>query len=234
MLIITDAHVSEANGNVVRFFAMLKALEQGREDLVFLGDIFDLWISLPRYEEPIQHRFSEWCREAARNRRIGFVEGNHEFYVVQHHRDSFTWSSDWGRREGDTLFVHGDLINRDDHNYLRWRKLTKNALTQCLVRLLPGGPGLAMKLKQKMKKTNKAFRLHLPVQALDEYAIKCYAQGIRNVFVGHFHERYDHAGPSGSGLHVLPDWFSSETITRFQPHQNLLRSTHWQTLLSNE
>ena len=60
IIIIADAHVNEAQGNHYQFFDMLTALEACDHDLIFLGDIFDLWIALPRYESRIHHRFLNW------------------------------------------------------------------------------------------------------------------------------------------------------------------------------
>jgi len=47
-VIITDAHVHPGFGNAESFFAMLTVLESLPVDVVFLGDVFDLWIALPR------------------------------------------------------------------------------------------------------------------------------------------------------------------------------------------
>ncbi|MGD9260629.1 MAG: hypothetical protein PVG44_09290, partial [Desulfobacterales bacterium] len=63
MIIITDAHVSKDQGNYKDFFKMLKSLEKNSQELVFLGDIFDLWIALSRYENDIHRNFIAWCHE---------------------------------------------------------------------------------------------------------------------------------------------------------------------------
>ena len=63
MIIITDAHISKAAGNHATFFRMLASLESHQQDLIFLGDIFDLWVALPRYEDNAQRQFVAWCRE---------------------------------------------------------------------------------------------------------------------------------------------------------------------------
>jgi hypothetical protein len=78
---IADAHISRTQGNVEAFFEMLAALEDGPSDVVFLGDIFDLWVALPRYENEQHRMFLSWCQRQKGHRRIGFVEGNHEFFL---------------------------------------------------------------------------------------------------------------------------------------------------------
>jgi UDP-2,3-diacylglucosamine pyrophosphatase LpxH len=83
MIIIADAHIDEACGNDTDFFRMLHALENNDHDVVFLGDIFDLWIALPRYEKNSHRQFLSWCQEQKSHRSIGFIEGNHEYFVAQ-------------------------------------------------------------------------------------------------------------------------------------------------------
>ncbi|MEJ2365241.1 MAG: hypothetical protein P8017_11290, partial [Deltaproteobacteria bacterium] len=61
--------------------------------LVFLGDIFDLWVALPRYEDDAQRQFVAWCREQKKHRTIGFMEGNHEYYLARNRAQDFSWCS---------------------------------------------------------------------------------------------------------------------------------------------
>lgn len=229
MIVITDAHVSHANGNTDAFFEMLDVLRNWPEEIVFLGDIFDLWISLPRYEENIQKRFLAWC-EQRRALGVGFIEGNHEFYVTRRNGACFSWHSESGHQKGDVLMVHGDLINREDRNYLWWRRLSKNAVMRTFVRFLPGGPKLVHDVKAKMKKTNQAYRIHLPKEALESYGRQCFQRGIKQVLVGHFHERFLFEGENGERLDVLPDWFATQEITNLKASGEL-EIGHWQQVL---
>ena len=123
MIIITDAHISKAEGNHAIFFKMLEFLERNNQDLIFLGDIFDLWVALPRYEEEIHRDFIAWCRKQKSRRTIGYIEGNHEYYLADERELDFTWCSmnAWRRDATGVLFVHGDQINRKDKNYLVFR-----------------------------------------------------------------------------------------------------------------
>jgi len=111
MIIITDAHISEAKGNHTIFFKMLECLERNSQDLVFLGDIFDLWIALPRYEETIHRDFISWCRQQKNHRTIGYMEGNHEYFLASERATDFTWCShdSWLLDDSGILFVHGDV-----------------------------------------------------------------------------------------------------------------------------
>ena len=58
MFIISDSHIDA--DSAPRFFAMLDRLESRPEAVIFLGDIFELWIALPGYEEAHHQRFLDW------------------------------------------------------------------------------------------------------------------------------------------------------------------------------
>ena len=64
MIIIADAHVDDAGGHKADFFQMLRAIEKTNHDVIFLGDIFDLWIALPRYEKDCHKAFLAWCQDS--------------------------------------------------------------------------------------------------------------------------------------------------------------------------
>ena len=142
MIIVADAHVSKDLNNHTAFFEMLEFFENSHHDLVFLGDIFELWVALPDYENDIHYKFIEWCHVQQKYRIIGFVEGNHEYYLASEKAQAFSWcSSDaWCRHESGTLFVHGDRINHHDRFHLAFIKLLKNRMTKFLLNSLTFGP----------------------------------------------------------------------------------------------
>ena len=230
---IADAHLSRRRGNLEAFFHMLAMLGEGPGDVVFLGDIFDLWIALPRYEENCHQRFAAWCRRQKSRRRIGFVEGNHEFFVARAHRRAFTWCTPgpwWQTGEGH-LFCHGDRINRADRAYLAFRMLTKNPVSRAVIRGLPLGPRLAEQVKRDLKGTNQAFRKHLPVAALRSFAEARFRHGARHIFVGHFHRSYHYEGLRGGVLDALPAWYLQGAVSVWRSSDQRLQQGPWQELL---
>jgi UDP-2,3-diacylglucosamine pyrophosphatase LpxH len=232
-VLIADAHVSRSRGNADAFFRMLAALERGPGDVVFLGDIFDLWVALPRYEDDLHRAFLSWCRQQKMDRRVGFVEGNHEFFLAQTHAGAFTWCTQHaGQLDAEgLLFSHGDRINRRDRNYRLFRRLTKNPAAKMLMAALPFGPRLVHHIKLAMKGTNQQFRKNLPVNQLHQFAEACFAQGTTRIFMGHFHHGYHYRGAQGGDLHTLPDWFSQGWISVLPSDRSELLQGHWQGLL---
>ena len=232
MIIITDAHISKANGNHTIFSKMLESFEKTDHDIIFLGDIFDLWIAIPRYEEDIHRNFIAWCHRQKKHRTIGFMEGNHEFYLANERASDFTWccGKSWMQDAAGIFFVHGDQINREDKNYLGFRKLVKNKTSKFILRYLPFGPKIALLIKQGLKKTNSRFRFHLPEAQIKDFAQARFADGANIIFVGHFHRQYLYRNRDSRELHLLPDWFSTQKITVHRSDLNETRFIHWEEL----
>ncbi len=230
MIIITDAHISKATGNHAFFFKMLESLERNSQDLIFLGDIFDLWVALPRYEEKMHRDFIAWCRRQKNHRTIGYMEGNHEYYLANERASDFTWCSmnAWRRDATGALFVHGDRINRKDKNYLAFRKLAKNKISKFIICRLPFGPKITISIKQGLKKTNTKFRLQLPKAEVEDFAQARFAEGVNVIFMGHFHQQYLYRNRDAKELHVLPDWFSTQKVTIYHRNSKEIKSIHWE------
>jgi UDP-2,3-diacylglucosamine pyrophosphatase LpxH len=232
MIIIADAHVAEARGNTAAFFQMLDRLEKSDQDLVFLGDVFELWIAFDRYEEEIHRRFLSWCKARKHRRSIGYVEGNHEYYLADRRRDSFTWVADGSLRQEArrTFFVHGELINRQDINCRVFRKISKNAAARNLARVLPFGPSFVHCLNRGFKNTNQKFRKYLPVDAIKAFADETFRHGVDTIFVGHFHCKYEYSPSPSKTLHCLPAWLQTGEVTVFDESSKRIRHQHWQDL----
>jgi UDP-2,3-diacylglucosamine pyrophosphatase LpxH len=226
LILIADAHVSKARANGPAFFKMLDALAGCDDDLVFLGDIFDLWVALPRYENELHGRFLAWCRQQKQRRSIGYMEGNREFFLAANHADTFSWCSPgpWHCDRAGLLFCHGDQINQKDFRYLTWRKLSKNRIIKAILTGLPLGPALAEHLKRRLKYTNAAFRRRLPVEQFEVFVEARLREGVQTVFAGHFHQAYTHHHPGGAQLHALPAWLGTGCVSRYDTRERLLVS----------
>lgn len=229
-IVISDAHVSDAHGNCDAFFDMLAALERMSINIVFLGDIFELWVGIPRYESSLQQRFLEWCRRRKQHVEVGFIEGNHEFYVHHYHAKDFSWSSESSYSLDSCLLVHGDLANSRDKPYLLLRRATKNPITRTVIRWMPWGPDFVSFAKRKLDRGERPYKMDFP-----EAEIKGYAEQLSNgqadlVFMGHFHRCYEAQVAAGRVL-VLPDWWSTQEIGRFDSRSGNYQVAHWRELL---
>jgi UDP-2,3-diacylglucosamine pyrophosphatase LpxH len=211
---------------------MLEAIAKTQYDLIFLGDIFELWIALARYEEDIHIEFTAWCMEQKNYRTIGFLEGNHEYYLTSQRAYAFTWCSNdtWRQDESGTLFVHGDQINRRDIRYLTFRNLIKNSISKFMLWGLPFGPKIAESVERGLKKTNTNFRIQIPQDEIKCFADTRFAAGVSTIFVGHFHQEYCYCKEESKKLYVLPDWLGTQKITLFQKYRKTISIMHWREL----
>lgn len=232
MIIVTDAHIGKAAEYHAAFFQMLEAIEKTGHDLVFLGDIFELWIAMPRYEDEIHTRFSAWCRTQKTIRTIGFLEGNHEFFVAEEKPEAFTWCTNnaWRLMETAALFVHGDQINRNDKMYQIFKKLTKNKLTKFILRTVPCGPWLLGPLQLGLNCMNSKNHAYIPEKEIEKFAESKFAEGVDTIFVGHFHREYCYRRGKSKELRVLPDWLNTQKITIYQERSKKITSILWQDL----
>lgn len=232
MIIIADSHVSRAACNDKIFFKMLEKIEKTEEDLIFLGDIFELWIALPRYEKEIHRKFLYWCKEQKNHRTVGYIEGNHEFFLKKERSECFSWCSSapcYLIDNKENLFCHGDCINRLDKKYLAFRKISKSELSYKLIRIFPFGRQLSEYIKKKLKKSNKSFKKYLPTEEIKLFAEARFQEGVKKIFAGHFHCKYTYSSLNDDNkkLYVIPDWFASKKVALYNEKSGELSYLNW-------
>lgn len=230
-ILIADSHIREETAE--KFFTMLEELgKYAPAGVIFLGDIFELWIALDGYESRIHRRFLSWCRTAKQHFEVGFILGNHEFYVKEQHADSFSWIEEVSHTSGNGVhFVHGDLINRADTGYLLLRKLLRNGLTRFLLKIFSRtiGPNISRFVLHSLKPTNQQHKRHLPVKWLKQYAQEASGERVR-IFSGHFHRHWQFCPEEGAPVEILPAWDAAGEIICLSPDLQT-RCAPWQELL---
>lgn len=209
-VLIADSHLSGEEEEKRLFFRMLEKIRKDApERLVFLGDIFELWIALPGYETPLQKEFLSFCKEAKKEFPISFVEGNHEFYVKYNCKKAFTCVHDRILPMGeDALLIHGDTVNKADWKYASLRILIRNCVTSFLLRLLSltWGVETADRIRLILKPTNKTWKTRFPEEAFAASLEKLPEKKRgKTIFTGHFHS-YNHLTVNGTEIHTIPAW----------------------------
>ena len=214
---IADAHLTCCKPED-DFFRMLDAAARlpGDVGIIFLGDVFDLWIALRGYENDEHRRFLDWCRREKTKRKIIFLEGNHEFFVAKTYGDAFTYAGESAYQDGLLQWFHGDRINKQDHAYAVLRFLLRNNLTRWFLRLVGPtfGPTLAHYVRERLRTTNQAHKRYFPEPYALRYLASCPAGSV--VFAGHFHDRVTKT-VDGRMLEVLPAYASASEIAYYDP-----------------
>jgi len=225
MIIITDAHLSPTAKNAARFFALLHRLEGHTREVVFLGDIFDLWIALGNYEDAFQQRFVAWCQRQKQLRRVGFLEGNREYFVQHAHREAFSWcsASESLHCDGALLMCHGYQIGARDRVTRLFLRGVKNALARQAMRGLPAGPALSRCVQRLYRAFCPVHQGPLPEEQIRSFAEARFRQGVRLILSGHFHRAHTYHGTNGGVFHALPDWFATGMVTLCDPSRGTVR-----------
>lgn len=227
--VIADAHLGDARAEPEDFLAMLARLPKARA-IVFLGDLFKVWLAPPKFwNAPVRAVMEGFARLREAGVPIVFVVGNREFLLpadaagaarlnlpfdwVVHGMAVLSWG---GRRYGLT---HGDLVNREDAQYLRWRGVSRGRILTFLFRAMPGAlaRAVANRLEASLANTNQAIKIRYPESELRAFA-EAVTPGLDAVLIGHFHRDETFPPAPGRGyLRIVPDWFSRKTLLRLDP-----------------
>lgn len=217
--VVADSHLGGPGGAVEPLLEQLAELPgQGFDRLVLLGDIFQAWVGLPRFETAEISRFVAALRDLKANGlRIDYIEGNRDFFLARSpYRDAFdtvgleTSFVAAGKRY---LAVHGDGLNDRDWQYRAWRALSKSRPVEFAMRTLPRrlAHRLVASADQKLANTNFKHRAQIPEAAIRAYAEKRLKEGHDVLLLGHFHEAHTFA-VAGGEVRLLEAWFRSRRV----------------------
>lgn len=214
IILVADSHITGHNAEAEKdFFAMLDLISGMPDaDIVFLGDIFELWVSLEGYEDDCHRRFTAWCAENRKYRGVYFIEGNHEFYSSITRKEAFTESTDdrLSVTDGNRkfLFMHGDTINSRDHKYRLLRFAVRNAFMRFLLKLFSKsiGPAAAHKVRLSLKETNMEHKMYIPETDIKKTGVRAVKSGYDAVVTGHFHAGLVIEAEDSLKTFVIPAW----------------------------
>jgi UDP-2,3-diacylglucosamine hydrolase len=219
LVFIGDVHIERDDPALADFLALLDRLGSTASRLVFMGDLFNIWIAGDQLEQPFQlaviDRLSELRR---RGLVVRYLEGNRDYRISQHVGGAIDDVSNEGLVErfgGHVIYAaHGDLVNVDDRQYRAWRRLSRSAPAWRLFTLLPRGRRMRMAeaVERRMRVTNREHKRLFPEKQVRAYAAGRLRRGHDIVVLGHFHVEREIAieGPDGTGrVFVLPEWRES-------------------------
>lgn len=191
---LADPHFERGDAALATFYRWIEAfLAQGTQNLVLLGDLFQVWVGLPAVETEEQRALIRALGDISKaGRNVVYLRGNRDYFIERslseagvHLHDQ--WDLD--APGGLVRFEHGDLINSSDQNYLRWRELSRSATVSALFQLLSPDRqrALAQKLERSLARTNTYYKAYRPERELHQWANRLADQGVRTAVLGHFH-----------------------------------------------
>jgi UDP-2,3-diacylglucosamine hydrolase len=145
---VSDIHLKtaeERNGKILlRFLRSLKDKDPKQVHLFLLGDIFDLWVGPHQYfADKFKDLMNALGELSKSGMRITFIEGNHDVHVEGYFQKKLGIEvfveAQYYNIDGLTIRVeHGDLINMQDHKYLKYRGVIRNPKIKPLGNIIPG------------------------------------------------------------------------------------------------
>lgn len=231
LLLVADAHVRPDTSVEAEFREMLAWVSTTDYDIAFLGDVLELWIGLKRYSTALSSEFLEWCSSEKARRRVLFVEGNHEFFVVRHHGDCFTESSKDELPLGEVVLVHGDTA-QDLPSHRRFRRWSKSWLMHFFVHWAPFAPAFVRRLKRNFERKSAMREHRYPSADVEHWGAECLAHypQAKRLVLGHFHCQQEHLLPDGRQITVLPAWKDAYQVGVLNPANSELVIQNWRDL----
>ncbi len=229
LYLVTDSHLDLEEAPYQEFVAMLAQLEDPQV-VICLGDLFKIWLALPKFWSTINREVMQaFERLRARKVEIIFVIGNREVLLPRQWNDSwkqqfpFTYlvhddcSLVWGEQRYG--LIHGDTINRQDLNYLRWRKIVRSRGFEAFFSAMPVpiARWVAHRVEATLAQSNQAFKIAFPAKEVETFA-QAVLDEVDWYFVGHFHQDREIQLPGVRGkLRIVPDWLSRKTVLKINP-----------------
>lgn len=230
--LIADSHLGDRRAPPEAFLAMLERLHEACL-LIFMGDLFKVWLALPKYwDRQARALMTGFERIRAGGVPIWFVVGNREFFLprdaasararglpfdaIIHDAAVMRWET---RRYG---LSHGDLVNRRDAQYLKWRRLARSGAFEAVFRAIPGplARRIAAGLERTLASTNQEIKITYPAGELEAFAATVLT-GLDGYFIGHFHRDEEIRVPGqDAALRIVPDWFSRKRVLRLDREGN--------------
>jgi UDP-2,3-diacylglucosamine hydrolase len=216
--VIADCHIGGEGGAVEPLVAQLDGLAaEGCSRLILLGDVFQVWVALRKFETP---EIAAFLGAVARLRERGvpviYIEGNRDFYLrgaYARHFDAILTRYSFEAGDRSYFAVHGDGLDPADRQYRFWRFLSKNPVSQLLAHLLPAF--LARRVihgtERRLAGTNFRHKIHVPERALRDYAAGPLRAGHDVVLFGHYHDPVEWSLPGGEAR-VLEAWFHTHRV----------------------
>lgn len=225
LVFIGDVHLDRDDPDLASFLAYLRGLAKTARRIVFMGDLFNLWIASGELEQE-HHRAVLACLADLRRQGVEthYVEGNRDYRVEQAHvGEAFDAAGGDGLDEswgGRRLYAaHGDLVNASDRQYRLWRLVSRSAAAWLVFSAVPRRRrfAIAESVERKLRTTNRQGKRAFPEAAVRRWAAPYLARGYDGLVLGHFHvEReivHEAAGRSGR-IFVLPAWKGSRRHLR--------------------
>ena len=224
LLIIADQHLGSRKDDIEIFKTFLENCDPENDKLIFLGDFFQVWSGCPKHWSEninaIMHSLQHFVDNGGES---SLLVGNRDllmpevkkgqnsklpFNEIIHDVLTFDWH---GHK---VLCHHGDLVNQQDKQYLRWRGFIRNCCIKSFLSILPAFivRPLLLSGEAKMKTSNVRYKITFPKDEWIRFIDSKNNIGADYCFVGHFHPpEIIHDKSKTLNAYVVPDWMNDRS-----------------------
>lgn len=206
---LSDIHLrsnEERNGQILlRFLHSLQQSDPDKTQLFLLGDIFDLWIGGSSFfADKFKPLIDALKTLRERGLRIVYIEGNHDVHIEGFFEkklgiDVFVEAQYYQINNLTLRLEHGDLINRHDEAYLKYRRLIRNPWLRPLKDIVPGAlwDWAGTRASKKSRAQSSHYRVQNEarlIQMIREHAVHVHKTEppFDVIISGHMHVFDDH------------------------------------------
>jgi UDP-2,3-diacylglucosamine hydrolase len=225
LVFVGDVHLDRGDAHLESFLSFLEGLRATVGRLVFMGDLFNVWIGRRDLEQPHHRAVIERLESLRRDGVvIRYVEGNRDYRIAEEYLgrglDDSTAEGIAERIGGRRLFaIHGDLANPHDRQYRAWRRISRSSLAWSMLAAIPRGRRIRFVegLEDRLRGANLGYKQEFPEADVRAYAAGFLRQGYDTVVLGHFHveKNLEAVPPSPPGrILVLPEWKEGRRFLR--------------------
>ena len=170
------------------------------DELWLLGDIFDMMVGPFDFWKKLHPEFfAEIHKWVILNKKITWIQGNHDFYLEEFLTREFITVSDNDliKHYGGCPYylAHGDLVDKEDQEYMEWRRKTRSPFFRNLLKKIPFksfvitaiGDALSKKSRKKSSSYDNSSKFLELKNLFREFSSEKWGYGVRGIFLGHSH-----------------------------------------------
>ena len=219
-LLLADAHLSGPGGPAAPLLEQIRSAVAGGdvERLVLVGDLFQAWVGLPRFETPeIASTVAALVELRRHGLAIDYVEGNRDFFlqgsVYARAFDRLATEGAFTAGGVRYLAVHGDGLDPRDRQYRFWRALSKSGFSRFCCRRIPAATArrFVARTEHKLSQTNFQHKVRIPEEVIRAYGERRLAEGHDVLLLGHYHEPRTWSVDGGQ-VRLLEAWFRTRRL----------------------
>lgn len=164
LLVVTDHHFPNYWNFIQPFCDFLANFSAEKYYLILLGDLFHTWFGIKKTLSHTQKKLIKKLKNFQKNGgKIAFLVGNRDIFFSEKNDFlpfnvcSFEGIIFENNKKQKILFTHGNLINQQDKNYLKWRKIVHSFAMKWFVSVLPNSylKKITIAAEQKLKLSNQ-------------------------------------------------------------------------------